>query len=242
MKEIKKLTALAAAAIVASATAAAADTLTVDAITGTWSNPVGGSGVAGEGTNVLSWGSETQRSEYIFSPIGTPESFPLPAMPFVLGVFTHDNRPIPLGSGIDGADLDLSFDMTFANGGSASFSGAVTFAFLHDETPNSANPCADGGANGVGVNINGCADAVQITNATFTDSVVIGKLRYTFKLLGFLDDDLNEFETLWTQEDGETPALLWGAVHVAPIPLPAAGFLLLGALGGLGLMARRKAA
>jgi len=41
-------------------------------------------------------------------------------------------------------------------------SATISFTVFFEETPNAANPCADGGANGVGVNINGCADIFVI--------------------------------------------------------------------------------
>jgi opacity protein-like surface antigen len=254
MMELRKLTAVAAAALVASATAAGAVSLSIDSVDGVWTgvteNPAqpATSFVDGLGTNVLSWGSATQRSNYTFDGVAPPSVVVgASPTPFLLGTVTHNNQPIPLRSGILGAELTIDFDLSFVNGAPFPFSYTSMFEFTHTETPNAANPCADGGANGVGINLNGCADSIGlVANQTFTKSIVKDKMKYTFTMLGFkIGDDpnnLEDFGLLWTTENGATSAGLWGTFTVAPIPLPAAGFLLLGALGGLGLMARRKAA
>ena len=49
------------------------------------------------------------------------------------------------------------------------------------------------------------------------------------------------FASEWTITADEGATIYWTSATVAPIPVPAAGLLLLGALGGLGLAARRKA-
>ncbi|MFA7433769.1 MAG: VPLPA-CTERM sorting domain-containing protein [Gemmobacter sp.] len=59
--------------------------------------------------------------------------------------------------------------------------------------------------------------------------------------------ELSEVDFNWGNWWGTSPGKKYGAqvtatvtYAVAPIPLPAAGFLMLGALGGLGLVARRR--
>ena len=71
---------------------------------------------------------------------------------------THVNQPI---TGDTLTSLDILSTLTLTpNLPPAPGLPATTYIFTvhYDETPNGANPCADGGANGVGVNISGCAD------------------------------------------------------------------------------------
>ena len=71
---------------------------------------------------------------------------------------THLNRPIT-GTTLQSVDILSTLTITpIAPPGTGLPPATITFNVLFEETPNGANPCADGGANGVGVNVNGCAD------------------------------------------------------------------------------------
>lgn len=77
---------------------------------------------------------------------------------------THRNQPIT-GVTLREVNLDSTLTLTPISPGAPGLPPAVfTFKIHYLETPNGANPCADGGANGVGVNINGCAD-IYVTDA-----------------------------------------------------------------------------
>lgn len=76
---------------------------------------------------------------------------------------THLNRPIT-GTTLSSLNILSTLTLTPSSPpGGALPSDTITFKVNYLETPNGANPCADGGTNGVGVNSNGCAD-IYITD------------------------------------------------------------------------------
>ena len=99
-------------------------------ISGTWHNPVGGTSVAGEGTNSITWGDGVAPdSGYLFLP-GADLLDAAVSVPLLLGEFTHFNEVIPIPN-LSGVDLHFGFD---TNGAPASVS--AIFPFAHNETPN----------------------------------------------------------------------------------------------------------
>ena len=75
---------------------------------------------------------------------------------------THRNQPIT-GNSLDSVDLISTLTLTpFSPSAPGLPPASITFNINFAETPNSANPCADGGPNGSGVNLNGCADIFVI--------------------------------------------------------------------------------
>ena len=230
------LKSIAAAAVVAmAATAGSAASLTINSVTGIWTNVNPGAGITGENTNEIRWGNSKQ-SGYRFDGNAPPPFVANEGVAFDLGMFTHFNEPIN-GTSLSSTDLKVTINV-------AGFGDITsTYSFDHWETPNGANPCADGGANGSGVNKNGCADRVTATlNLAQTDVFNIGGVAYVFDVSGFLSGGLlvDEF---WTKEKKTNKAVLKGAFvtrNSAVIPLPAAGWLLLGGLGLLGVAKRRS--
>jgi hypothetical protein len=78
---------------------------------------------------------------------------------------THLNRPIT-GTSLASVNILSTLILTpFVPAEAGLPAATITFGILFEETPNGANPCAGGGANGVGVNINGCADIFVIDQA-----------------------------------------------------------------------------
>lgn len=75
---------------------------------------------------------------------------------------THLNRPIT-GTSLSSVDILSTLTLTPLV---PAFPGlpaqTITFGVNFAETPNGDNPCAGGGTNGVGVNVNGCADIFVI--------------------------------------------------------------------------------
>lgn len=206
---------------------------TISTIQGEWSasDPV----VSDVGSAQISWGQSAGygQSGYLFESAETPfEVFPGSA--FIIGTFTHLNKPIR-GTLLREAELTVSF---FFEG----LADAVTSVFLFDhlETHNEAWQCANGGQNYTGLNINGCADRVGATlNEERSDTIEIDGTSYFMDLSGF-EYGGSIFDYFWTQERKNNEANLVGILRTAsgqplsPVPLPASGFLLIGALAALG--------
>ncbi|MCG6882271.1 MAG: VPLPA-CTERM sorting domain-containing protein [Silicimonas sp.] len=221
--------------------------ITISSIDSSWENT--GPYVSGDGTNQIRWGTSTGdgRSGYNFRPRDT--SFDVEADTyFSLGRFTHLNFPIT-GNVLEAADLFVSFTID----GVAGMFQSV-FHFDHWETTNELANCANGDLNGVGVNSNGCADRVQVSNNVgLSDEFVIDGVIYALEVDGFRKDgaDLDEF---WTVEGERNHARLRAIIRTvgfveeeepedpenpSPVPLPASGLLLVAGVAGLRMLRRR---
>ncbi|WP_100639750.1 THxN family PEP-CTERM protein [Marinobacter salexigens] len=235
-----------AASALATATASAA-LIDITSVNGSWTatNPAGvtTSSANGGTNNRISWGNpaypNTQKSGYQFDSLAPIWNI-AEETAFDLGTFTHFNFPIyDDGTVLTSATLEVQTQLEID---SVSHSLTSFFNFTHNETPNSSNPCADGGANGYGVNINGCADEVSfILNAGATDSVSIDGTEYFIDLLGFFNNG-SLTDTFWTQENLENTATLRGVITsvTSEVPEPST-FALLGlGLMGLGLRNRKR--
>lgn len=235
-----KIGSLAISATLALACAAQAGTISIQSVTGQWTGVTGGTNVNGLDTGTVRWGTNTGsgQSGYRFTGLA-PTGPHAPDSVFDMGTFTHFNRPISAGTSISAAILKVAF--TFSIDGGAAITRHSIFDFAHWETPNAANPCADGGANGSGNNINGCGDRVTpVSNPSFSEAFLIGNTKYVFDVTGF-----NFGSSFWTKENSTNSAVIQGRItetNIAPVPLPAAGFALMAGLAGLGVVARRRKA
>ncbi len=235
--------ALAVAAAGIAAPSAGAQIVDVTQIGSSWGSVTGGSNVTinnGGSPITVRWGSQTSRSGYDFTNSPTPLQLDLtPGFAlFNIGTFVHRNFTIPSGGGITGVELgiDLSFDdnpTVFSQ----------FFNISHTETPNGENPCADGNPNGIGVNINGCADLVTFDGSGSGSSIDIGGVTYELSLEGFSSDPLNFNGTnqFWTVEGQVNSAFLFGRLAVAnDVPEPTTLAMLSFVLIGIGVVARRR--
>ncbi|MCX7889760.1 MAG: VPLPA-CTERM sorting domain-containing protein [Rhodobacteraceae bacterium] len=249
---------LAAAFVALSSLPSLAATVSVTGVTGSWFSPTPPDveGLTGLGTSTMAWGTPASangaKSAYGFTgnAVGAVET----DIAFDLGVFTHFNNPIlttPAGrSSITSAQLTVSINLDLGDGSGAKQITTV-FDFLHWETRNrpvSGNICANGGRYGQGINDRGCADRVTLVrNDSLSTEFEINGVTYELDITGFLfqGDLLSEF---WTRERATNSAVLRGILRAvdtgepppAPIPLPAAGWLLLAGVGALGLTRRRR--
>ena len=230
MKKLKQRSYGTALAALLFSSPLAANPLDITNILGSWLNPVGGANVAitnvaSQGQDEIRWGSGTPPdSGYNFTP-GADILNILLDTTFLLGTFVHVNEPIPSGTAISSVDYDLSFT---TNGIPAGL--MTTLVFDHNETPNTADPCFNGGANGVGVNINGCADIVTVASALLNSIINVNGELFSFSLLGFSTDGGTTFGLSFeSPEGGSNSAGLYAVVKSVPEPFT---ILLL----GIGLM------
>jgi hypothetical protein len=119
----------------------------------------------------------------------TDANNPLPPIPNIS--VTHLNNRIN-GASLDEVKLASTLTLTpFSPSGDPLGSDTLEFLIDFQETPNGANPCADGGANpGLpgGVNINGCADIFVIDQSALNFPFFLNDPDY--------DPDLSEDENL----------------------------------------------
>jgi len=151
-----------------------------------------------------------RQSGYDFSINADPLDVPVPPSPsqFLLGTFNHQNFPIFFPA-IIGIQLKITADVAVDGNPVAGNPLTFLFDFEHLETLNDLDPCPDGGPNGVGVNINRCADRLTFSINPTSQFFFLGSDRYTLTLKGFIavgGDPLNDpaLSEFWTAERQET--------------------------------------
>lgn len=167
------------AAAVSMLAAPTAQASLVDGIVDTWTVGVAGQflcgtavfdpGTAGTtcGPTSMRWGTSTGQGQSgldisNLAPAGVDTNGPAVANTSV----THLNRPIT-GNSLESVTLRSTLTLTpFDPAATGLAPVSIDFLIRFYETPNGANPCADGGANGVGVNVNGCADIFVIDQSS----------------------------------------------------------------------------
>ena len=222
-------------------------------IQATWFSPVGGNNISyvtnGQPNSEIRWGNpsgNTPKSGYGYTSIG---NLNLSVDPMTdtsavtnIGQFTHFNFPINSGSGISSVKLQLTTDVLVDNVlfGNVSF----VYAFNHTETSNNSNPCANGGPNNAGVNVNGCADRVEVNFNQESGFFTIDNVDYALDVRGFLVDD-DPADLFWTTENRTNEAFLRGQVvlrtQAGAVPEPATWAMMIGGLGLVGASLRRRA-
>ena len=199
--------------------------LTLTAVDGDWSNPVGDgtstvqyltvSGIGyGNGTqDQIRWGDpvDNDKSGLGFTGVagdGTTSTFDI-GNAFQIGQLAHFNNPIWSGSEITSADLTVDLDFLGAAG-----TKSFTFTLLINETPNTSDAAAS-------------ADIISFPSSYTDETFDIGGMLYTLQLLGFGNNPSSPLSYFSSPEGGINETLLWG--QIVPVPVP--GALLLGMLG-----------
>lgn len=221
-----------------------ANVVTLSSVSAAWQNavPAANAIIDNSGATVTArWGGA---SGYDFTAASGTISESLPPSPsplFAVGTFNHVNFPV--STSITGIQLKVSADI----GVNGTDLGVHTFLFnfIHNETPNGTNPCADGGTPGVGIDVNGCADNVSFVYNPVSESFLIGSDLYTVTLQGFSQDGGKTItSSLWTMENSNNIATLYGYVGLTngnKVPEPGT-LALLGLAGLAGLAAARRRA
>ena len=201
-----------AAALAVFAVPATAATLTVNSAKGTWQTT--DPGVTGSGGNLIQWGISTGagKSGYQYSSPLVPFNI-VDDEEFELGTFTHKNNPITGPVENDLYNADLLIEIVIAG---VEDTINLNFSFQHLETDNletdtQGTDCANGFAQGEGLNSPGCADRVTATfNEASSSSFILDGFEYTLSFSGFMygGDLLDEF---WTREQQDNSAQLIGS-------------------------------
>jgi hypothetical protein len=192
----------------------ASPVVTIDNVSGTWSDVTGSPRqLSGVGTNQIFFGSaatDRGQSGYVFS--GSAGGSYGAGDVFSLGTFTHINFPV--FTSITGATLNLTVTGHASDGQVVPFSLTAAFVFTHNETPNrptAADPKC-------------CADIVTaVSNPGASQILHVNGADYEFAFSGFEVGGV-PFSQFLTAEDQSNEAMLNGSfTQVRPVPGPTAG-------------------
>lgn len=113
---------------------------------------------------------------------------------------THLNRPIT-GTTLRSVDILSTLTLKPTDRVLAAFPPEnITFGIKFRETPNGDDPCLDGGANGSGVNVNGCADIFVLDKTSLNFPFVVD-----FDGAGTAFDPQTYFISFFEQTSGLNP-------------------------------------
>ena len=198
---------------------------------GSWGNLQGSLGSSGDVTNGdngatadLEWGNPVAGSttnRWRFDGVGSDGGAgwsSAAGTPFKVGDFSYRNGAVS-GHSFTGADLFVDLNITSPD----SITNTFTFGFDVTNTPNTTgDPVLDG-------------DIVTINSAFSDVNFSYDGQIYTLALLGFSEDAGQTITTGFNSpENTDAAAGLYGSITAPPpVPLPAAAWFMLTAIGGL---------
>jgi len=189
-------------------------TLTLDAVDGTWQNPVGGAPINYFYDVAVSYGNgdEDQIRWGVVDPcdpqsgLGFTGRVPDPCSmsfdigdTFEIGQLQHFNNPI--GHDTAASAVELTVDLNFSV---PDVDPSFTFTFLIDETPNEGKAPPE------------VPDVITFPNSYPNENFIIGDTAYTLQILGFGPDAGNLSNSFISPEGGTNSVLLWGKVVTRP--------------------------
>lgn len=206
--------------------------ITLDSVSGTWSNLSGGTAVNFQtvgSENQVRWGDDVGSGQNVLGFAGSaPPSFGvLLDQEFEVGTLRYSNAATGIAPPATGVDLTVALVLT--NGGPVTPS--FTFPFTIDETVNAA-PCPF-------PSTTPCSDRITFSSAFAPQSFMLGGTSLTLELLGFKTQPGGQLVSNFIgQENTTSSAMLFGRITAAPEP--SSLLLLASGLAGLGVLTRRK--
>jgi hypothetical protein len=225
-----------AALVAMAAPADAAFEVRIDTISGAWTDFAPGTGISRPNPTMIRWGDPVddgigdfwfEQSAYDFDRVKTPVGPVGLGESFKIGEFIHENNPItdryPF---LSTAELTVEVSGTILENGAdiGTFAGLKSvFDFEHTETPNDGNDPRD--------------IVVATTNTAKSQQFTIGDREFIFAYSGFLVEG-ELLDRFLTHEGQHNMAHLQASV--SEVPLPAALPLMLGGIGAVYGLARRR--
>ena len=196
-----------------------ASALTLETVTGSWSNVVGGTNIGFYNVGAeaqVRWGDPGNGDQSGLGFTGKP---PPPVVfdvgaPFVIGTLRHFNNVIAPGTAADSADLTITLGFS---GADAPPSIGYIFNLSVNETPNDG-PCPVGGPP--------CADIIGLPSTFADETFDILGVSHTLEILGFWDGAA-VVDDFISQEGGTNSAVLVGRITRSspPVPEPTSAFM-----------------
>jgi len=126
--------------------------------------------------NLVLYGNSTGQGQSGFGFDGNDGDFTItPGQVFLLGKFTHYNRPITASSILRYVDLAVTLSLT-----DPAATQTFNFTVELDETPNTAGTCQYGQTNGP------CDDRVILPTSVPDQTITIGGVPHTLQITGFI--------------------------------------------------------